>query len=108
MVMTACCVQKFGNRVSERCNILFPPSVWFNIMNQNCYPGREYLSNLKNLDIDVLSIGQYPEIDRDEEERCGNLWKPESEQTLSEYFNFSRIPAKTTIAIAQPTPAPSP
>ena len=58
------------------------------IMNQNCYPGREYLSNLKNLDIDVLSIGQYPEIDRDEEERCGNLWKPESEQTLSEYFNF--------------------
>ena len=34
--------------------------------------------------------------------------KPWSPSGMSEYFSFSLIPAKTTIAIAQPTPAPSP
>ena len=34
--------------------------------------------------------------------------KPCNPSGISEYFNFSLIPAKTTIAIAQPTPAPRP
>jgi methionyl-tRNA formyltransferase len=58
------------------------------IMNQNSYAGREYLSKLKDLEIDVILIGSYPEFNHDEEERCGNLWKPESEKELSDYFNF--------------------
>ena len=57
-------------------------------MNQNSYVCREYLSKLTDLQIDVISIGEYPEFDHDEEERCGNLWKPESEQELSKHFNF--------------------
>ena len=58
------------------------------IMNQNCYSGREYLSHLKDIDIDVISIGKYPEFDKDEEERCGNYWKPETEEVLSQHFEF--------------------
>lgn len=58
------------------------------IMNQNNYAGREYLSKLTDLQIDVISIGEYPEFDNDEEERCGNLWRPESEQDLYKHFNF--------------------
>ena len=58
------------------------------IMNQNHYAGREYLSKLTDLKIDVISIGEHPEVDHDEEERCGNLWKPKSEQELSKHFNF--------------------
>ena len=58
------------------------------IMNQNCYSGREYLSHLKDIDIDVISIGKYPEFDKDEEKRCGNYWKPETEEALSQHFEF--------------------
>ena len=57
-------------------------------MNQNSYPGREYLSKLKDLKIDVISIGEYPEFNNYEEERCGNLWKPEPVQELSKHFDF--------------------
>ena len=58
------------------------------IMNQNHYAGREYLSKLTDLQIDVISVGEYPGFNNKEEERCGNLWKPESEQELSKHFNF--------------------
>ena len=63
------------------------------IMNKNCYPGREYLSNLKDLDVDVISIGHYPELDEDEDARCGNLWEPESVKELAKYFNFYNFPS---------------
>ena len=36
-----------------------------------------------------MSIGEYPEFDCGEDERCGNLWKPASEQELSKYFYFN-------------------
>lgn len=60
------------------------------IMNRNSYVGREYLSLLKKnkIKIDVLSIGNYPERNILEDERCGKLWTPESQKILSEYHNF--------------------
>lgn len=60
------------------------------IMNRNSYVGREYLFLLKNnkIKIDVLSIGNYPKQNILEDERCGKLWTPESQENLSEYHNF--------------------
>lgn len=58
------------------------------IMDQNVYPGREYLSSLKGLKVDVISIGQNDEFDAEEDERCGGHWHPEFETTLKDSFNF--------------------
>lgn len=48
-------------------------------MNQNGYVGRTYLEELNKkrlYDIDVISIGSYPEISNIEEQRCSGLWRP--------------------------------
>ena len=58
------------------------------LMNKNSYAGRQYLSNLTNFGIDVITVGNFPEADNQEDERCGNLWKPTKEDDLNEYFKF--------------------
>lgn len=48
------------------------------IMNDNSYPGREYMKALVNnhINVDVINIGSFPKINDTEEERCGGLWRP--------------------------------
>lgn len=58
------------------------------LMNKNSYAGRQYLSNLTNFDIDVITVGNFSETDKLEDERCGNLWKPVKEENLKKYFKF--------------------
>lgn len=60
------------------------------IMNQNSYPGREYLNKLKDkkLNIDVIEIGNFAEIDYDEEKRCEGLWKAASMESLKDFYDF--------------------
>lgn len=72
-------------------------------MNQNSYAGREYLSAIKDacIDIDVASIGDYPEIDFAEEERCGGYWKPRSVETFKPYFNFYNFTSLNDEALHQ-------
>jgi len=55
------------------------------IMNKNSYPGREYLKafNKAKIVVDVISIGNFPEIDEIEEERCGGFWTPPSQSELT-------------------------
>ena len=62
-------------------------------MNNNSYSGREYLSRLINIgkNIDVISIGNKPEIDLAEENRCGGFWQPESQNNLESKFNFKNF-----------------
>ena len=47
-------------------------------MNKNSYSGREYLYELlkREIKVDAIQIGKYPEIDDIEEKRCGGLWQP--------------------------------
>ena len=61
------------------------------LMDNNSYPGREYLSRLIGLNIDVAIFGKYPEKDSQEDERCGNLWIPITENKLEKHFNFFRF-----------------
>jgi methionyl-tRNA formyltransferase len=63
------------------------------IMNDNSYAGREYLSAMKKAGIktDVIAIGSFPEVNESEDNRCGNLWKPDSMKTLSEIFSVIRF-----------------
>ncbi len=61
------------------------------LMDNNSYPGREYLSKLIGLNIDVATFGKYPEKDAQEDERCGNLWIPTTENKLEKHFNFFRF-----------------
>ncbi|MDD5571821.1 MAG: formyltransferase family protein, partial [Bacteroidales bacterium] len=58
------------------------------IMNDNSYAGREYLQALRmqGIKADIVSIGNYPEINELEEKRCGGLWKPVSMETLRKTF----------------------
>jgi methionyl-tRNA formyltransferase len=60
------------------------------LMNKNNYVGREYLSGLKEADIrlDVISVGDYPEIDAEEEIRCGGRWTPEKMEAFEKDFNI--------------------
>lgn len=58
------------------------------LMNKNSYAGRQYLSNLSNFNIDVITVGNFSEIDNREDERCGNLWKPAREDSLKQHFSF--------------------
>jgi methionyl-tRNA formyltransferase len=59
-------------------------------MNSNSYAGREYLKALNNagLMVDVLNIGEFPEINSNEEDRCGGLWQPPKESYLERTFDF--------------------
>jgi len=66
-------------------------------MNRNSYAGREFLSHLKGMDIDVISIGSYGSIEEAEEERCGGFWKPLKEEDLRNhfaFFNFKSLASK--------------
>ena len=58
------------------------------LMNKNSYVGRQYLSSLKNFDIEVITLGNFPEKDPLEDDRCGNLWRPAKEDDLKKFFNF--------------------
>lgn len=48
------------------------------LMNQNAYSGREYWAELRKrgVSLDVLSIGEFSEVDASEDARCGGLWTP--------------------------------
>lgn len=48
------------------------------LMNDNSYCGREYAKALaeKKIEVDVITIGKFPEKNKDEDERCGYLWNP--------------------------------
>lgn len=60
------------------------------IMNENSYPGREYLRVLRELfnKPEILVIGNFPEVDKEEEERCGALWQPHSQAFYANDFVF--------------------
>jgi len=62
-------------------------------MNNNSYAGREYLDKLqkRSINIDVILIGQYSELDSIEEERSGGLWKPKPLSSLKESFDFYKF-----------------
>lgn len=60
------------------------------IMNDNSYPGREYLSRLRieQIKVDVICIGDYSSENVFENLRCDNLWKPIDQNELKKDFNF--------------------
>lgn len=58
------------------------------LMNRNSYVGREYLSRLIGHNIEVITTGNFQEINLAEETRCGGLWKPISEDELRLNFKF--------------------
>ena len=59
-------------------------------MNDNSYPGREYLRVLRELFFkpEIIIIGSFPEVDIEEEERCGGLWQPNSQASFENDFIF--------------------
>lgn len=66
------------------------------LMNHNSYAGREYSEKLilSNIDFDILSIGEYPEENEFENNRCANLWKPVSFDYLKQNrkcYNFPSL-----------------
>ena len=62
-------------------------------MNDNSYPGREFLDKLYTFDIDVITIGNKGPINLLEEERCGGLWKPKDQDLLKSNFKFVNFPS---------------
>ena len=60
------------------------------IMNLHSYAGREYLSLIgkANIQIEVICIGNSPEINQMEEIRCGGLWTPPSLESLMNLYKF--------------------
>ena len=70
-------------------------------MNQNSYAGRQYLSEIgkSNIKIDVISIGNYPEINDSEEVRCGGLWTPMPMDTLIDFYNLNVFSFKSLKSI---------
>ena len=72
------------------------------IMNENSYAGREFLFSLKKegVKVDVLSIGNFPKENTIEDDRCGKLWNPQSQNTLSKYhhfYNFESLKSQSLI-----------
>lgn len=63
------------------------------MMNQHSYAGREYLSGLKNqgIKINAISLGNFPEKDKVEEDRCGGKWQPEKQIKLEKFHNFHQF-----------------
>ena len=55
------------------------------LMNRNSYAGREYLFalNQESLIVDVITIGDYPDYNSIEEERCGGNWIPPKESIVT-------------------------
>ena len=62
-------------------------------MNQNSYAGRQYLFEIgkANINIDVISIGNYPEFNNLEESRCGGLWRPPTIEILNSLYSFNNF-----------------
>jgi len=60
------------------------------IMNDNSYPGREYLSRfrIKQIIVDVICIGNHSSENKFENLRCDNLWKPIDQNELKKDFKF--------------------
>jgi methionyl-tRNA formyltransferase len=60
------------------------------IMNFNSYAGREYLNLIgkANIQIEVICIGNFSEINQEEEIRCGGLWTPPSIESLENLYKF--------------------
>lgn len=54
------------------------------LMNSNSYAGREYIKTLKlaRIAADVITIGHFPVIDEEENQRCGGNWNPPPESEL--------------------------
>lgn len=76
------------------------------IMNHNSYVGREYASRMidNNIKFDILSIGDYPSINKIEEDRCGGLWSPPSFKKIikkRKVYNFSNLSCKSIINFLQ-------
>jgi len=65
------------------------------IMNNNSYVGREFLYKMKdnNLSPDVFIIGNFPEKNEIEENRCGGMWAPPSESEVIKGLNVFRFPS---------------
>lgn len=66
------------------------------LMNDNNYCGREYAKALveRKIEIDVITIGKFPEKNKVEDERCGYLWNPPLlKETLlpNRIFNFHSL-----------------
>lgn len=70
-------------------------------MNDNSYAGREYLSELsnKNIRIDVINIGNFPERNINEDKRCGNLWNPSSVKSLRSFHDFHDFNSLKSISL---------
>ena len=73
------------------------------IMNDNSYAGREYLSELlkKNIKIDVINIGDFPIRNINEDKRCGNLWKPDSVNSLCKFHDFYNFNSLKSISLLE-------
>ena len=73
------------------------------IMNDNSYIGREYLSQLQNSNflIDVIIIGDFPSIDEIEEERCGGLWNPVSQEEILKKYKSYRFKSLKSSALQE-------
>jgi len=63
------------------------------LMNQNSYAGREYLRALNSagIKVDVLSIGNFPEYNESENDRCGGLWVPLSQVNVSKGLSVKKF-----------------
>lgn len=61
------------------------------LMDNNAYVGREYLSNLFDFGVDVITVGNFNEVDLQEDDRCGNIWRPLKQEILEKNFNFFKF-----------------
>lgn len=69
------------------------------VMNDNSYPGREYISAMvKNrIEVDAIVLGTFPRFNEREYKRCGGLWNPPTvEKNLPEsnIYRFSSLKDK--------------
>lgn len=66
------------------------------IMNDNSYPGREYMKALveRKMQIDVIRIGCHSPINEMEELRCGGMWCPPLLEDICDHkciYSFSSL-----------------
>ena len=63
------------------------------LMNDNNYAGREYLHSLykRGIDVDVICLGENGDFSQLENERCGELWNPTTQEELEGLFLFHRF-----------------
>jgi methionyl-tRNA formyltransferase len=73
------------------------------LMNQHSCPGREYTKHLTNTNItfDVIVVGDYPEVNELEEERCDGRWTPPKITSMiesSSIHNFNSLGSDELLA----------